>query len=564
MSSINTNYAAIAALQTLRSVNSDLENTQQHISSGLRVQTASDNAAYWSIATTMRSDNGATSAVYDALGLGAATIDTAYEGMSQTVDVLSQFRAKLVAATEQGLDRNKIQTELDQLKGQIVSIASSASFNGVNLLDTNLKDIEDTSLSTTYITAGFVRNENGSVSITKIPLDSASTSLLNVSGGGILQTSDKSPGTIGGLKDTMYDFPTTGASGGVNFWFSGPLTFTDDTTAITFDLTLDADDPATTPNPRAGVTKSFTINRSFIDSILPGLNGVISNAGQWSSVLSKLLKDDAYLGAYSGEPNHLTISSKEVDGTGSSFELKKLTSTLAGAATGGLANSLAPSYGYRAYTYSVYDGPFEMKRDVEATISINEAGVDKTITFSKSDVMAALGSSDGKVKSQSDFVDLMNYLFDRDGIGITASKESILVRYDLDPDVHPEAGLKSRIGVLGADDNVGYAPTFNLLDVDITGNADIDAYISGVDNMLQQTITAATTLGAVKSRIDMQSDFTSKLMDSISSGVGKLVDADMEEESSKLSALQTQQQLALQSLSIANSAPQILLSLFRQ
>ena len=64
-------------------------------------------------------------------------------------------------------------------------------------------------------------------------------------------------------------------------------------------------------------------------------------------------------------------------------------------------------------------------------------------------------------------------------------------------------------------------------------------------------------------RIGLQEDFVSKLTDSIDSGVGRLVDADMNEESTRLKALQTQQQLAIQSLSIANSASQNVLSLFR-
>ena len=65
------NPAAMAALQTLRAINHNLETTQGRISSGYRVETAADNAAYWSIATTMRSDNAALSTVHDALGLGA-------------------------------------------------------------------------------------------------------------------------------------------------------------------------------------------------------------------------------------------------------------------------------------------------------------------------------------------------------------------------------------------------------------------------------------------------------------------------------------------------------------
>ncbi|MGO7036543.1 flagellin, partial [Rhizobium ruizarguesonis] len=68
MTSINTNNAAMAALQTLRGINQGLQETQAHVSSGYRVGKASDNAAYWSIATTMRSDNKALSAVSDVLG----------------------------------------------------------------------------------------------------------------------------------------------------------------------------------------------------------------------------------------------------------------------------------------------------------------------------------------------------------------------------------------------------------------------------------------------------------------------------------------------------------------
>ena len=76
MTSIITNNSAMVALSTLRSVNSNLETTQNAVSSGLRISKASDNAAYWSIATTMKSDKAADSAVSDALGVGAAVIDT--------------------------------------------------------------------------------------------------------------------------------------------------------------------------------------------------------------------------------------------------------------------------------------------------------------------------------------------------------------------------------------------------------------------------------------------------------------------------------------------------------
>jgi flagellin len=81
--------------------------------------------------------------------------------------------------------------------------------------------------------------------------------------------------------------------------------------------------------------------------------------------------------------------------------------------------------------------------------------------------------------------------------------------------------------------------------------------------MLTQMTDAASNLGAVNKRVSMQDDFVSNLMDSITKGVGRLVDADMNEESTRLKALQTQQQLGIQALSIANSSSQNVLSLFR-
>ncbi|MFV2036776.1 MAG: flagellin, partial [Paracoccaceae bacterium] len=73
----------------------------------------------------------------------------------------------------------------------------------------------------------------------------------------------------------------------------------------------------------------------------------------------------------------------------------------------------------------------------------------------------------------------------------------------------------------------------------------------------------AAELGSSQGRIEIQSDFIGKLSDSLKSGIGTLIDADLEAASARLQALQVQQQLAIQSLSIANQAPQSILSLFR-
>ena len=134
MSSINTNVSAMVALQSLNKTNAALETAQKRISTGLRVGSAEDNAAYWSIATTMRSDNSALSTVKDALGLGAATIDVAYTATNSAIDVTKEIKNKLVAARQPGVDRAKIQSEITELQNQLQSIGDSAVFSGQNWL----------------------------------------------------------------------------------------------------------------------------------------------------------------------------------------------------------------------------------------------------------------------------------------------------------------------------------------------------------------------------------------------------------------------------------------------
>ncbi len=99
----------------------------------------------------------------------------------------------------------------------------------------------------------------------------------------------------------------------------------------------------------------------------------------------------------------------------------------------------------------------------------------------------------------------------------------------------------------------------------ITGIADISvaAALDTIDTQLDTVNTAAATFGAAQARIEAQNSFLTKQMDALKEGVGALVDADMEEASARLHALQIQQQLGIQALSIANQAPQSILSLFR-
>ncbi|UVC09945.1 flagellin [Rhizobium sp. TH2] len=320
MSSIMTNNSAIAALSTLRSISQDMEKTQNRVSTGYRVADASDNAAYWSIATTMRSDNKALSTVQDALGLAAAKTDTAFTGLNTAIDVVSEIKAKLVAAREPGVDKTKINSELTELKNQLVSISESASFSGQNWLYND----DSTANTTVEMVGSFNRKADNSVSVGVLEFDTSTSTLVD----------------------------TFDAEGGL-------------------------------------LTSTITIT---------------TGTGTNTTAASFFLVD----------------ASSQTASSGTEIELSTTTT-----------------------------------------------------------------------------------------------------------------------------------------------DADLDGMISAVDSMLTTMTDAAATLGAANTRITMQDNFVADLMDVIDKGIGRLVDADMNEESTRLKALQTQQQLGIQALSIANSNSENILSLFR-
>ncbi len=335
MNSINTNFAALTALQSLNDTNKDLLTTQNRISTGLRIGDASDGAAYWSMSTTMKSDNKALSAVSDALSLGSATVDVAYTAINSAIEVTDEIKAKLVAAREPGVDRTQIQTEVDALQDQLRSVANSASFTGENWL----------SVDTGYVASSYQASE-------------AIVSSFSRSG------STVSVGTIS-----------------------------------------------------VAVSTTYLINANT----------------------------DGSGGAGSATTDQLGILGSE--------RMNTAQATAAGGNVG----------------------------DIDTTGTI------------------------------------------------------IIASYS------------------GAGE----------MDVSTATDAELDDFIQAVDRAIGEMTSAATELGAAKSRIDLQSSFISELSDSIDRGISTLVDADMNEESTRLQALQVQQQLGIQALSIANSSSQNILSLFR-
>jgi flagellin len=111
--------------------------------------------------------------------------------------------------------------------------------------------------------------------------------------------------------------------------------------------------------------------------------------------------------------------------------------------------------------------------------------------------------------------------------------------------------------------NAGSGGLGALAGIDVSTDGGAASALGAIETLIDTAIDASAAFGSVEGRITTQATFISNLTDSLTSGIGTLVDANMEEASARLQALQVQQQLAVQSLSIANQAPQTILSLFR-
>jgi flagellin len=193
-------------------------------------------------------------------------------------------------------------------------------------------------------------------------------------------------------------------------------------------------------------------------------------------------------------------------------------------------------------------------------------GEAKTVTIDKATVDAALSATDGVIGSATDMDTVLTAALKNAGL-TEGSGGDVTVAAGSGNTVtitHNTAAADKTLEIKNADssDNGNFfdATTFDITDA---STSQLNSYMQGIDKMLSKITTAASDLGAIKTRIGSQQDFVGKLMDAVERGVGQLVDADMDEESTRLKALQTQQQLGIQALSIANSNSQNILSLFR-
>ena len=145
MISVNTNYGAMIALQNLNHTNSDLNGVQNRINTGLKISGPKDNGAVWAIAQNMRMDVMALNAVTQSLNRTLSVADTAVAAGTSISELMKEMKEKALAAKDPSIDQNArtaYSTDFVALRDQITKIIQNAAFDGSNLLDGSVANIQ--------------------------------------------------------------------------------------------------------------------------------------------------------------------------------------------------------------------------------------------------------------------------------------------------------------------------------------------------------------------------------------------------------------------------------------
>ena len=138
MNSINTNSGAMIALQNLTATESQLAVTQNRVNTGLKIASAKDNGSIWAIAQTESAQAKSLDTVTNSLNQGKSVLDTTTQVGSQLTDILTQMRQDALAASDTGVSntqRTQYQNEFNSLGQSYANAIASATFNGVNVID---------------------------------------------------------------------------------------------------------------------------------------------------------------------------------------------------------------------------------------------------------------------------------------------------------------------------------------------------------------------------------------------------------------------------------------------
>ncbi len=447
--SVNTNVAALDALQTLNSTARDLDITRLRVSSGLTINGAKDDAAVFAIAQNLRANNQSLDAVTQSLNRTKSILDVSINAGEEVQSLLITLREKVVAASDSGLPAssiNALKIDFERTRDQLSSVVSTASYNGVNLIDgPALPPSKPDSISA--LTSPDTQNKIIIPRINFQLFDDVPTTT-----GGVVSATGITTSNTGGISKVQGITPTSVTTTG-----------------------------SVVQSTAAGATVYTTSNAT--DSIV--VDGSIIQIN----------------GGFTTTPGGVTI----FHGNQYTLTAPDATTTDNGQTSVVPAGTVNPKIRITGGSVSVIDGT-------------------ATVTSGKVEVIAGTATT-------------------QDGIPTVPST------------------------VVPVPETITPIPASNVVQLRATDTftdaASATALLTKIDLSSKLTGDGLAILGAASRSIDQQLTFTTKLSDTLKTGIGNLVDANLAVESAKLQSLSVKQQLGTQALALANAAPQSILQLFK-
>lgn len=497
--SINTNNASMEALASLRATNASLTMAEKQISTGKKVDSAADDPAIYAISQTMNSQVSQLAGVSTGLQVTAQIISTASTQAASSSLLLSTLAQTLAEGQTKGLDATTINQTIAKTLAQIDANANGATFKGVNLLS-------------------------------------------GTTGNGVTSTTAQSVQDLTGTLFKQAGFNATSAGLGLDGLSVGQSGL---------QIDVGGTNPAATALNGAGATaSSVTVSTT-------ALNTATGSAQDVAKTTTFVLND----GTNSTLTTNASAQAASSFGAGAAVTLGtdgSIATVGAATASGSTVTTSTNDAGNKVWTFATpgaASGTLTQSKDANGNVALTfSTGVDANGNTTSSKTFVSVNVGTTATTSGASLASSLVTAMTNQGFG--ASKDSATGDIEL-------AGASLYTGT-----GTGQAAAANI--VQTTGVANVITAGSGsqyalaaVNAAISSLTKIASSLGSSSIEVTGLQNTTTTLSDALTSGVGALTDADLSAESAKLTSLQTKQSLAIQSLSIANSQSQSILSLFR-
>jgi|TARA_R110000851_G_scaffold272017_1_gene424743 flagellin len=528
---INTNVASLNAQNQLSRSQGQNDQALQRLSSGLRINSAKDDAAGLAISTRFSSQisglNVATRNANDGISL-AQTAEGALNEITNNLQRIRELSVQSANSTNNTSDREALNAEVQQRIEEIDRIASQTSFNGLKVLDGSFE------------TAGFQVGANAGEVINLDLSDSARSDSIGAKAS--LSAADLSATFVGGTPGT----PATAADSGAISFNAGAVSETGGSASITYNVSL-SDGTTTLTGAEQTVATSGTLTDTQLSDAIEGLG--FSADGTTTTTVSGFTIDTGGATIADAVASG-TITFSRADGT--NFALSEVTGG-SGTASGNAftaVNTATPTTGATTGVAAVEEVPAGATIATgEFTVKVGDSeAVDLSGTYASTQELADAINS----KVSGAFAEVND-----DGSFSIASSEEIALGGN-------DTTLLGAFGTPDADGSVvGEATGGSLDSINIGTVAGANDAILRVDSAIKQVNEQRGQLGAIQNRFESTIANLSTSVENLSASNSRILDADFAAETANLAKSQVLQQAGISVLAQANARPQQVLSLLQ-